>query len=911
MYEFELRRWREISPYLDHALELTGEGLSTWLKSLREGNPALAAAIESALAEFRSLSEDGFLEGGLDVQPIAATPGQVVGAYRLESLVGSGGMGDVWLARRSDGRFEGVVAVKILSLSLQGKEGQARFRHEAGVLARLTHPGIARLIDAGVSAAAQAYLILEYVDGARIDRHCDERKLTIKERIRLFLTVLEAAAHAHANLIVHRDIKPSNILVTREGAVKLLDFGIAKFLEHSGDAIRFLQLTRDGPQPLTPEFAAPEQVRGGEITTATDIYALGVLLYQLLSGTHPTLRSGCSAADCLYHLLETEPSLLSDVVSAERGAVPQGITRTAANRKTTPLGLRRSLHGDLEIILAKALKKNPAERYRSIADFAGDLQRFLNHQPISARRDSWGYRVTKFARRHRGASVAASIAAVAILTGLLGTVTQAHRAQQERDRALRGLTYAEATDEFMRFLLSEGAGTPFTTTELLGRAAQSVRKQFAAEPALRARMQWVIAEQYLYIREFKLAQQALLSGLESAAAVADQSLTADLQCDLAETYYETGHVDSAATLFKQIERMLQITTGLDPATAANCHSNLAIFYRDKGDAARAIANAQAAVDFLGTPRPGQRTQSIDAREILADAYAMAGRRAEAIQTYEAVYEDLKQMGRENTSAALSLGVNYGVHLSRAGQTLRAADVYQRTLESEAAQGRIALRNLESNYAGVLALLGRYQESTAMIERALAAANGAGNLRSIAWNELAAANAWCTAGDLKRCQFYLAQANSAVPAGYPLGHRSFAVLELVTARLAVARRDPADARDHLHRALGILDKLTERDPNRIRVLAELVRTDVQLGDLAAATEHARTAITEARRDSQGFAHTEWLGIAFLADGIVKKAVGARSESEADLREALAHLSAAMGTNAPPVQEARALLSEITG
>src|SRR5215475_6078543 len=275
-------QWQAISPRLDEALEMTVEQRASWFSLLRTENPTLASQIEIILEEHRLLSEEGFL----DQQPAelaekSGLAGQTLGVYTLISPLGQGGMGTVWLAERNDGRFERRVAVKVLNIALMGRGGEERFKREGRILGRLTHPHIAELIDAGVSQAGQPFLVLEYVEGDHINRYCDEHGLDIRARIQLFLDVLQAVAQAHANLIVHRDLKPSNILVRSDGQVKLLDFGIAKLLEGDGRDAES-PLTLEGARAMTPEYASPEQMMGEAVTTATDVYALGVLLYVLL-----------------------------------------------------------------------------------------------------------------------------------------------------------------------------------------------------------------------------------------------------------------------------------------------------------------------------------------------------------------------------------------------------------------------------------------------------------------------------------------------------------------------------------------------------------------------------------------------------------------------------------------------------
>jgi serine/threonine protein kinase len=396
-------RWQAVSPYLDELLELEAGARAARLAQVRAAQPALAADLATLLAEHGALVEAHFLDvpvafAGAD--PDAALAGQAVGSYTLETRLGQGGMGSVWRARRSDGRFEGTVAVKLLNAALVGRAGGERFRREGSILARLTHDHIARLLDAGVLPTGQPYLVLEHVEGEHLDRYCDGRGLDVEARVRLFLDVVAAVAHAHASLVVHRDLKPSNVLVRADGQVKLLDFGIAKLLEDEtqpGDATR---LTREGGWALTPAYAAPEQVTGGPVTTATDVYALGVLLYELLAGRHPAGAALRSPADLVKAIVDTEPLRLSDAVAAGPAEGDEG-GAIGRPRRATPERWRRLLQGDLDTIVAKALKKRPAERYGSVTALADDLRRYLNHQPIGARPDTAAYRARKFARRHR------------------------------------------------------------------------------------------------------------------------------------------------------------------------------------------------------------------------------------------------------------------------------------------------------------------------------------------------------------------------------------------------------------------------------------------------------------------------------------------------------------------------------
>jgi len=422
-------RWQIISPYLDQALAMTGDAQAIWLSSLRQRDPGLAVELAALLDEHRVLAQEGFLEKGSPLWSSApGLAGQTIGPYTLISQIGQGGMGSVWLAQRNDGRFERRVAVKFVNLALAGKGGQERFKREGSILGRLAHEHIAELVDAGVSPTGQAYLVLEYVQGDPIDQYCDQHQLDLDARVRLFLDVLAAVAHAHANLIVHRDIKPSNVFVTTGGEVKLLDFGIAKLLEGEGRMGAATLLTHEAGSALTPEYAAPEQLTGGPVTTATDVYALGVLLYVLLSGHHPVGSGPHSPAELVKAVIELEPPRASDAIPADDSIL------IAERGGTTLDKLRRELRGDLDTIAGKALKKNPQERYVSVGGFANDLQRYLKHEPIGARPDTLAYRTAKFLRRNRTVVTLTATAIVLVIGSLSAGLLVANHERKVAER---------------------------------------------------------------------------------------------------------------------------------------------------------------------------------------------------------------------------------------------------------------------------------------------------------------------------------------------------------------------------------------------------------------------------------------------------------------------------------------------
>jgi len=414
-------QWQRLSPLLDELLDLDDAARAGRLSALRRDDVALADEAQALLARLPELDRDAFLERS-PLQREAGLAGQTIGAYTIERTLGQGGMGSVWLARRTDGRYEGQVALKFLNVSMLGRGGAERFAREGNILARLSHPNIARLLDAGVAHdGLQPYLVLEYIAGVPIDRYCDDHGLDTAARVRLFLDVLAAVAHAHNRLTLHRDLKPSNILVTPAGEVKLLDFGIAKLIDEAGQPAAETEITQAAGRAYTAQYAAPEQLQGGDVSTATDVYALGVLLYLLLGGSHPTAGSTTAPVDQMRAVLETEPKRLSDAVL----------------RRDAPGAARRAreLRGDLDNIVARALKKAPAQRYANAAAFADDLRRYLQHEPVAARADAPAYVLAKFVRRHRAGVAAGALVACALAAGIGVALWQAHEAQRQQVQA--------------------------------------------------------------------------------------------------------------------------------------------------------------------------------------------------------------------------------------------------------------------------------------------------------------------------------------------------------------------------------------------------------------------------------------------------------------------------------------------
>ena len=673
-----------LEAYLDAALDLDNAEREAWLEALHRTDPAAAAAVESLLTRERELDAIGFLSTPVSL-PDGSPPsleGQRVGAYTLLRPLGHGGMGGVWLARRADGRYDSEVAIKFLNLSLVDAIGRERFRREGSALARLTHSNIAHLIDAGVSGLGQPYLVLEHVAGERIDAFCDRGRLSPRERIRLFQQVLGAVAHAHANLIVHRDLKPSNILVTPDGTAKLLDFGIAKLLGSESEHAQRTDLTDAGGAPLTPEFAAPEQVAGGSITTATDVYALGVLLYLLLAGRHPTAPGQRTSAEHLRAALDTEPQRLSAAIIATDGS--DGAAPVAVARGSTARRLRQVYSGDLDNIVAKALKKDPVQRYATVTAFADDLARYLGNQPVSARADSLSYRAGKFVRRNRIGVAVASLIGAATVGGIA-------RERQLRGAAELAAGRAIAVEQYLVTVF--GAADPFAAArdsapdvsarELLDRGTERIDTALAAQPELRASLRVALGRIYTNLGMYEKSVAQLRRAVDERRSV-----------------HGTEHADVAAAM-DQLGIALTRQNHLDEADAV-LRDALAQHRRLHGAGHEATASS---LDHLG--------ELLEIRDDFEGAEA-------ALQEALAIRRSLYGDAAVPTSTSKH---NLAQVLWSKGDYVRSAELFREALavrERELGRDHPETAQTVQSLGQTEQLLGRFDEAEALYRRALAA-----------------------------------------------------------------------------------------------------------------------------------------------------------------------------------------------
>ncbi|MFC5570438.1 protein kinase [Lysobacter yangpyeongensis] len=489
-------RWQRLSPLLDALFELPVEARAERLRELRDEDAELTDELEALIALEEERTD--FLAEPLTPARMGAQPGTVVGPYRLDRLLGEGGMGQVWLASRADGLYQRRVALKLLRPGLTDTNLRLRFTRERQILARLAHPHIARLLDAGITTEGLPYLALEYVDGEPITDYCRALDKPVAQRLRMFQQVCDAVSHAHANLIVHRDLKPSNILVTPAGEVRLLDFGIAKLLDSE---VPVVEQTRTGMRAFTLHYAAPEQIRGEPVTTMTDVYSLGVVLYELLTDRKPYKLKRESDAAWEDAILFNDPLKPSQTVLRR-------IERDTHEDYSHVADLRRRarvLAGDLDNIVLKALSKRPEQRYPSVEALALDLRRYEEGRPVLARSQGVGYRVRKYFARHRWTLLTATT--VVVVLGLsIGLVAwQARQALAEAARA-------QAMQDFMVGLFEQAGGAPGQAVDLrslLATAEARDRAEPQRQPRARAELLGLLARLRLGLGDYREAQTLL------------------------------------------------------------------------------------------------------------------------------------------------------------------------------------------------------------------------------------------------------------------------------------------------------------------------------------------------------------------------------------------------------------------
>ncbi|MBI3477702.1 MAG: protein kinase [Acidobacteria bacterium] len=902
-------QWLALSPYLDEALAMTEEQRFSWLSALRVQNASLAAQLEIVFRDYRALSGEGFLEkGSVGLPAKTGLAGQSIGVYTLVTQIGQGGMGSVWLAKRNDGRFERQVAVKFLNLALVGKDGEERFRREGNILARLAHPHIAELIDAGVTRAGQPYIILEHIEGDRIDHYCDHHALGVEARIRLFIDVLSAVSHAHANLIVHRDLKPLNVLVSNDGQAKLLDFGIAKLLEVEGQPAG-TELTVDGVRAMTPACAAPEQLRGEPITTATDVYALGVLLYVLLTGHHPAGNGPHTAADLVKAIVDTEPVRPSESVTCidESAEVP---VQNASRRRTNPHKLSRLLRGDLDTIITKAIKKEPSERYSSATAMADDLRRYLRNEPISARPDAIVYRTRKFVRRHRTAVLLTTLAIAASIAGVAGTLMESRKARAQRDFALRQLARSESINDLDNFLLADAApsGKRFTVNELLGRAKHIVERQSSMGAANRAELLTSIGHKYVGQDEDGKAGSILEQAYQVSRGLKDPSARASAACALASALAHSD-LPRAEALIQEGLRELPENDPQFALDRIDCLLDASGVSREAGATQEAIARSQEARNLLSVSPLRSEISDLRVQMSLAESYRVAGQFRDSISAFQNASALMTALGRDDTETAGTMFNNWALALQLAGRPLEAAKLFRRAIDISSAdqlqEGVSPMLLL--NYARALRELGRREEAADYAERAYAKGKQSGNQVVVNQSLLMRARIYRDQGKLARAEAMLSEVEPRLRKALPPGHLAFAALATEHSLLARARGDLPAARQFVDQAQAISEASIKAGRGGEDYLGLLLvpRSDIEResGQTDDAAADADRALHILQKSVETGTFSSVLGHAYYSRGLALRAQGKPGEARAAFRSALENLQSTLGPDHPDTHNAR--------
>jgi non-specific serine/threonine protein kinase/serine/threonine-protein kinase len=519
-------RWRKIDEVLANALEMPAENQRAYIQECCPGDPELGREIEELLEASRSA--DGFTRPGAGVFSLPEGPadedvliGTQVGPYRLVERIGEGGMGAVYRGERSDGQFEQHVAVKLVEPGIKSHELMRRLRSERQILASLNHPNIARLLDGGISTDGHPYLVMEYIEGTPLSDYCKTHTLNIEQRLKLFRPICSAVHYAHQHLVVHRDIKPSNVLVAEDGVPKLLDFGIAKLLEPTAAGSQGSTVTT--LNPMTPEYASPEQIQGREVTTASDIYSLGVLLYELLTDQKPHKIADKSPQQVAQAICDTDPEKPSEAVT--KNAKAGGTGRTL-----------EPISGDLDHIVLKAMRKEPSQRYASAEELSGDIGNYLAGLPIQARHGSFRYLAGKFIVRHKAAVVLSSALLVALVAGLVIVSWQVRVARMERARAQRRFNDVRKLANSLIFEVHDGIqdlpGSTPTRKLVVSRAAEyldSLAKDAEGDSSL----QMELAAAYARLSRVQLSSGAASLGDRAGAIASNQKAEAILQSVIA------------------------------------------------------------------------------------------------------------------------------------------------------------------------------------------------------------------------------------------------------------------------------------------------------------------------------------------------------------------------------------------
>lgn len=640
------------------ALDVEPADRDAFLDEACGGNAPLRNEIESWLASYAeaddfietsAFSKEALFENG------TAGHGRQFGNYRIFREIGRGGMGAVFLAERSDGEFEHLVALKIVRQSIAEVSVIERFRQERQILASLNHPNIAKLLDGGVTESGEPYLVMEYIEGLSLLDFANQASLSTENRLKLFLKICRAVSYAHQNLIVHRDLKPSNALVTADGEPKLLDFGLAKVLDATSTGN---DQTKTAFRALTPAYASPEQMRGETVTTASDIYSLGVILYELLTGERPFNTDSKSLDEIIKTVTEFDPP--------------------APSTQLRLTGTNAELRGDLDNIALMALRKEPERRYQTVEAFAGDIERYLDGLPISARPNTLKYRTVKFLRRNKAGTFAASLVLLTLISGIIASLWQARIAEREKEKAVRINAFLENTLKYSNPILNNLQTKETTVNEVLDEAARRLDAgEFDSYPEVKAELERTVAVIYFGQGRNLLARKHLETYIRLLREVYPEDHPKMIIGSIfwARVMFARGEIAEAESAYRKYLPLLSNEYKKGEATAetlADEYNNFAYLRRTQGDSHEAESLFRQALDLLPLLSEQGRNSVASTRSTLASTIADQGRFAEALQTAHDAVDEFQARGETaSPNYGFCLTV-YGGFLTEKGDNADAA-----------------------------------------------------------------------------------------------------------------------------------------------------------------------------------------------------------------------------------------------
>lgn len=796
-------RWRKIESLFTEAAALDPAERKRYLDERCAGDPALLRELQTLLdAGDEAEGYFGELARRAGLTSLSSdAAGRVVGAYRLLHLLGRGGMGSVYLAERADLQFQKRVAIKLVPIALWGAEARQRFMQERQILARLEHPCIARLLDGGVCNDGVPYLVMEYVEGQPLDVYCDENHIGLEGRLALFMKVCEAVAHAHRNLVIHRDLKPGNILVTRDGMLKLLDFGIAKLI--GPEAIGGEDLTRLGARPLTPAYSSPELIRGEGITTASDTYALGVLLYKLLCGCLPHDLSGLNEMESAQQICETvplPPSRVGEQADCARGGV-KGKER-------------RRLTGDLDMIVMKALRKEPERRYGSVEQFEEDVDRFLNDKPVHARPDTPGYRLSRFVRRHRiGVSATAALTALAITSGVVIT-TYAVRVTEQKNQIMLERNKARQEEDFLAHLFDAASpetarGKTITARDLLDRGAARIENELAGQPPVEADMLEQVGVIYSRMGLYKKAEPLLRKSLSIRLKLygQDSKPVEESLNNLAGLKESTGDYPAAVRLYTTALDALDHLPGDQLLPRSTVLNNLGEMMARMGKWDRANDYVERAL-AIRLKRLGLKNgRTLDTLATLAFIKQRLGDFASAEKLQKEALENRRALyGDTHPRVAESLN-DLAITLKAEGKLAEAENAYRQALKvKRALYGQVNNSILITTYN-----LARLLQAEGKADAALATLGGILPAAKRIWGDknptlgifyTGYGGMLAGAGRFSAARRALGKSDSILGTTLPAGHYRLGDLQQAMGDLAGDQKDYPQSVDHYRKALAI-------------------------------------------------------------------------------------------------------------